>query len=457
MPPPIDSRNGEPPEFGASGGIPRTVFSPRPGGREPPRPQVSTEPRAAGLGALEGAEARPGVNRLVDAAADLFDLVVYLRGQNTKLETASLRDKSISLIKAFNRDALGKVGDKQIASFATYAISATIDDAVLAKPWGTESGWHHMTLVGALGGEKIGGDRFFEILEAAEQDPRRFKDLIEFMYICLSLGFRGRFGRERRQAFAELDAKRTRAFRVIEEQRGGLQDRLSLRWRGVDTVRKPVRDLIPTWLAAAASVLVCAGLFVLFLLLVGREGARAVEAVGTMPFRENGEKAEVVITRIALPTPREEVVTLPPRLDEVTIFLEEEIRDGLVEVEEDRGNVRIRLIGETMFGAGEATVLPGYMPTLERVATALNERPGDVVVEGHTDSVPISTARFPSNFHLSEARAQAVKDYMAPFLEAPDRMIVEPRGATVPIERNDTREGRARNRRVEILLIEDGE
>ena len=120
---------------------------------------------------------------------------------------------------------------------------------------------------------------------------------------------------------------------------------------------------------------------------------------------------------------------------------------------EDAQTITIRLTGEGMFGSGSDVLLDRYRPAIERVATALNEEQGDIMVTGHTDSIPIRTARFPSNYHLSVARAEAVESFMAGFLAEPDRMRVEGLADSEPIDTNQTADGRARNRRIEVVLV----
>ncbi|MEL6478034.1 MAG: type IVB secretion system protein IcmH/DotU [Pseudomonadota bacterium] len=438
------------------GAIPRTVFSPMPGGQPPPG--ISPLPRTSELGALEAESSRPGVNRLVDAAADLFDLVVYLRSQNTPVEIGPLREKAIALIDQFERRALSENEEANVVATARYAIAATIDDQVMSRPWGLDSGWQQRKIVDVLYGEVIGGEKFFEYLEAARKNPARFQHLIEFFYICLSLGFRGRYRRDRSSGGDGLEKHRKAAFATIEQQRGGaFADRLALRWRGVDTTRRPVRDLLPTWLLAALSAAMVAGLFVLFLYLMADHTAESEARVAALPpGTVDGQRVPVRIARLAAPTPPPEIKLKPPRLERVRTFLEPEIEEGLVEVFEDAGEVRIRLIGDGMFRSAEIDVLPRYLDVLERVAAALNDEPGDVVIEGHTDSIqPRKTAKYPTNQILSKARAEAVRDIILPSLAEPGRVTIEGYGATRAIAGNDTREDRARNRRVELLLIRD--
>jgi type VI secretion system protein ImpK len=90
---------------------------------------------------------------------------------------------------------------------------------------------------------------------------------------------------------------------------------------------------------------------------------------------------------------------------------------------------------------------------LERIAQALNQVEGGVLVVGHTDNVPIRSLRFPSNWHLSRARAQAVTKILSHHLELPERIQSEGRGSAEPLVPNDSPQNRARNRRVEITLL----
>lgn len=422
--------------------IPPTVVLPNPGGAAPHAATVIGGRIAASGSAFDATAARPGVNPLVDAASDLFDLVVYLQAQATPVDVVALRAKCIGLVGRFDAKASAAGVEPATAGVARYAIAATIDDQVMARPWGLESGWQHATLVGALYEEVIGGERFFEYLDEAIRDPGRYGDLIEFMYLCLSLGFQGVYRRKDRQG---LEAQRARAFEAIRARRGGFAQGLSLRWKGAETTRRPLREIAPLWLVTALSAAVAAGLFFLAVFATGGQTGRAVAAVADMT--PQGE-VEIVILDAPAPPP----APPPPEPQETRVrgFLQAEIDAGLVEVFEEAGQVRIRLTGDGMFASAQATLLPKFEPVIAKVADALNGEPGRVSVEGHSDAAPIRTARFPSNFHLSEARAQAVAAFMRPLLTRPDRIDVTGLGATHPIDRANPRG--AVNRRVEMVL-----
>ncbi len=99
-------------------------------------------------------------------------------------------------------------------------------------------------------------------------------------------------------------------------------------------------------------------------------------------------------------------------------------------------------------------MLDQFKPIAGRVAGTLDKEEGFIKVVGHTDNTPISRSnvRFPDNYHLSIERAKSVAALFKPFLAKPDRLQTDGKGETAPIADNKTPEGRAKNRRVEILI-----
>ena len=137
----------------------------------------------------------------------------------------------------------------------------------------------------------------------------------------------------------------------------------------------------------------------------------------------------------------------------LTELLEEEINEGKIDVETDGPTIIIKIRERGSFTSGSATLDPGFLPTLDTIGTALGEISGEIVVEGHTDNIPINSVQFPSNFALSAGRAVSVTSV---FLNDPnismDRLSVRGYGEVRPEDTNATRAGRARNRRVEIKI-----
>lgn len=123
-----------------------------------------------------------------------------------------------------------------------------------------------------------------------------------------------------------------------------------------------------------------------------------------------------------------------------------------VEVSYTSDGVRFRIDAPVLFGAGDTDINPNSHRILDILAGFLGRVPGDIQVEGHSDAQPISTARFPSNWELSAARAGSVARYFQGKGLSPERIAATGYGEFHPLAANDTPEGRGKNRRVEIYL-----
>lgn len=118
----------------------------------------------------------------------------------------------------------------------------------------------------------------------------------------------------------------------------------------------------------------------------------------------------------------------------------------------DRG-LTLSLVGSAAFDSGKADLKPEFLPLLDAIATKLGGLENDISVEGFTDSDPINTVEFPSNWYLSVGRANEVRDYLEMKGISPERMIVVGYGETRPLYSNSTAEGKAKNRRVDIVVL----
>jgi chemotaxis protein MotB len=138
-------------------------------------------------------------------------------------------------------------------------------------------------------------------------------------------------------------------------------------------------------------------------------------------------------------------------------MLAQEIKQGLLDVETEQSKIIIRIQEKGSFPSGRATLNPGFYEVISKITEVIAKTPGEIIVAGHTDNVPISTARFRSNWELSSARAVTVVHAMLtnPKIDA-ERILVEGHADSNPIASNGDSAGRAKNRRVE-LIIERGE
>jgi len=145
---------------------------------------------------------------------------------------------------------------------------------------------------------------------------------------------------------------------------------------------------------------------------------------------------------------------LVPSLQYLTAQLKNEIESGKMRISLEARGLVVSLRQATFFPSGEDTIDPATYSSLQKVATAICQLPNPVRLEGHTDAIPIHTARFRSNWDLSAARAIAVLDLLTTRFNVPlQRLAIAGYAETIPIAANDTEEGRARNRRVDIVIL----
>ena len=154
------------------------------------------------------------------------------------------------------------------------------------------------------------------------------------------------------------------------------------------------------------------------------------------------------------PPPPQGSGDLAGSLASLTQDLKPEIQAGKVKVELQARGLVISLREAAFFPSGDDTLLPSADSSLEKIAAALEKLPNAVRLEGHTDSIPIHNPRFRSNWELSAARAIAMLELFVSRFRIPSaRLCIAGYADTVPVESNDTPEGRSHNRRVDIVIV----
>lgn len=413
----------------------RTIVKPQ------PRHAPAAGAASSGGGAV-AAESVPtdlshlaALNPLVAAATPLLLLAARLRGLVQPTDAAALRTAAGEAVRRFDADARAAGSSAETVLGARYVLCTALDEAVANTPWGVQSGWNKQSLLVQFHNETWGGEKVFQLLARLAQDVPAHRPLLELIYCILALGFEGRY-RVIDNGRAQLDAVRQRLADLIRKDRPALEADLSPHWRGAGLVGKSLEHAVPLWIAGAAMLL---------LLSVAWFGARVI-----LGQRSDSTYAAVAALRApGVPTPPPAAIAATPRLAR---FLEPEIREGLVTVTDEADRSTVRLRGDSFFASGSADPMPRTQPVLARIAHALSEVQGAVLITGHSDNVPIRSLRFPSNFQLSTARAEAVRAALAVTV-APQRMRAEGRADAEPVAANDTADGRAQNRRVDIVLF----
>lgn len=155
-------------------------------------------------------------------------------------------------------------------------------------------------------------------------------------------------------------------------------------------------------------------------------------------------------------TPAPEAIQLLPSLKQLSETLKKEIDAGVLEVRMERRGLVISLREASFFPPGDDRIQERTLPTLQVIAAEIRKHGNPIRLEGHTDSIPIRTARFRSNWELSAARGIATLELFATKFEIPRaRMAIAGFADTAPVASNDTPEGRNRNRRVDIVILNE--
>jgi type VI secretion system protein ImpK len=390
-----------------------------------------------------------GQNPLNASAATLFSLVSRIRNRAQHPDPDALRRSVVAEVRAFEARALHEKIDPAAIKVARYAICATLDDVVLNTPWGGASQWSQQSMVATFHRETVGGDRFYDLLARLEKDPATNIDMLEFLHMCLSLGFEGRL-RVSQDGRDKHNDIRAGLARIIRTQRGDLDRALSPHWVGIDAPHRALSAWKPFWISVGAVAAMLVGGFLTLSYLLGNQSQNVI---GQLSVLDPGGVAtmERRAPPVVAPAPANDTL-----LKQVKEFLKPEIDEGLVTVLTDANAITIRIAGNGMFRSASDALVPSFKKPLDRVATALLETKGPIIIAGHSDSSPISSRRFKSNMQLSLARAEAVRKTVSPVFSAQaGRLQAEGRSDAEPIASNKTRAGRAKNRRIEIVLVRE--
>jgi type VI secretion system protein ImpK len=401
------------------------------------------------------ANATVGRDALTAAAAPLLQLMGRLHNTANPPDSGDLREWTVRQLGIFGQEAGERSVEPDQLRAAHYALCVSLDDVVLNTPWGNGGGWRTQPLVATFHREAAGEERFFELLRQMCNNPRKSLPVIKLMYLCLSLGFVGRY-RASRTGLADIKRIREEVYAIILRQEKAPSPELAPHVKGVSAPYRPTSVHVPLWVAASAGLGVVAAVFAWFAIsLNGHSDALQARARDVAPAR----MPDIARVPIAETRPAARLPSVPPEptaLDRLRASLRPEIERGLAEVIGTAAQPLVRVAGSGLFAPGSATVQSASRPLLNRIGQALGGEPGRVRVIGYTDDQATRTIAFPSNAQLSAARAQAASAIIAAGLGDASRVSFEGRADAEPIATNATPEGRERNRRIEIVLSRQG-
>jgi len=189
------------------------------------------------------------LNALVDAASDLLSEVVRLKHSDTREDLSVLHARLTSALKLFEAQALHSGIEESQVMTARYLLCTVVDEAVVTTPWGSSSDWSQMSLLSRVHNETFGGERFFKLLEQLSKNPVKHLPLLELIYLCLALGFEGKY-RVQGRGVLELEDIRDALYRQIRQLRGDVSRELSPHWEGLNDQRRNRVRIVPAWTLA---------------------------------------------------------------------------------------------------------------------------------------------------------------------------------------------------------------
>jgi len=382
-------------------------------------------------------------NALVGGALSLLSLVAQLRNSSSHNDVPGLRNAIINEIKTFDSKARQSGCPADQVQTARYALCALLDEVVLNTPWGCDSIWSTQGMLITFHKESWGGEKVFQVLNNIIAQPGTYFNLLELFYYCLSLGFEGKY-KIQEQGQNKLNDIRENLFQVIQRQKGEYERDLSSHWQGITDKRNALSRYIPLWVVGTITAAILTVIFIGFLYAINHSAGTEISQ--QYQIRDALNVKPIVVKKLSPYT----AIAKVPVIDEIRQFLATEIAQKKVVVLDDNGQSIIRILAKNFFASGNNKVQSKYLPLMDKISQALELVSSQITVVGHTDNIPIFTVRFPSNWVLSQARAQAVADILLRNKYHKGKVNAEGRADTQSLVANDSAVHRAMNRRVEI-------
>lgn len=219
-----------------------------------PSPAFLANAGANGTGylAVNAALDVPHINPVLAAAHELLQEAARLTTQFEERDPLALRESLVNGLHEFERRCAQREVDEENRLYARYVLCTVLDELVIKTPWGNSGYWSKQSLLAQFHGETKGGEKFFQLLEHLQLHPAKYLYVLELMYVCMGLGFEGRF-RLVERGYLEIERLRDNIFQIIRLQRGEPERQLSQHWRGFESNKKPLMRQLPIWVVAAVT------------------------------------------------------------------------------------------------------------------------------------------------------------------------------------------------------------
>lgn len=449
--------NGDDP-FGLENDAGRTRIRPVRRNTQQPAQGGYAQPAPAQTG--PGIEARlrdprANDNPFIGAYAPLLGLAPELERATAPEAPDVLRTRLLDNLTYARDNAVAAGVPLTRADQGAWFVAALLDDVALNTPWGASSGWPRMPLVASMYGNVDAGERFFDLVEDLMRYPERDPQLMELAFMCLSLGFRGKHRVSGPAGEAALTQLRNQLARLMRD-REAEDAPIAPHWQGVVADDAPPRFVVPLWSIGLMAIALITAIYVGLGMRLSNKGEQLFTLASVLPPPDRAEIFRPIIETVDAPK-----LTLEPLILElVPLFTAAAPPETAAALKgsEDVSVAVLNIQGANpeLFRSAKADINSGYGPLIDAIAKIIVENQefiGQIRVIGHTDSVPVQRSNpFQSNQGLSEARAKTIADMLVAAGVPPGLITSAGKAATEPVADNATREGRARNRRIEIVL-----
>lgn len=206
---------------------------------------------------------KAGLNPLADAAGPIFSIIGKLEALTGKPDLESLRKELTEEVNQFHENIKPHGYHAEYTIVCRYILCATIDDIVSKQAWTTKEDWTHYSLLSAFNQDTQHHEKFFTILERALSEPAYYIDLMELIYVCLSLGYQGMYqGSE--EKVTKLEQVTNNLYKHIRNHRGNFTKVLSpspvKAARAFSNIRPPTK--------ASLLILLCTTAFIVMTIFI---------------------------------------------------------------------------------------------------------------------------------------------------------------------------------------------
>ncbi|MFY0633357.1 MAG: type IVB secretion system protein IcmH/DotU [Vannielia sp.] len=387
-------------------------------------------------------------NPIVASCASLLVLFGRLRSQVVDMHAVPLMQHVTEEIEAFEERMLERGVDQTDALIAKYCVCGLADDVVQNLPGTDRSVWLQYSMSARFFNKRTAGVGFFQEVDKALQNPIHKYHLLELMLICLQLGFEGQY-RAMQGGDVKLQQTKRGIYEALRRVKARGDDDISPRWKGIELAARRSFTKVPVWAYAILASAILAGGYFGMRLMLTTEGNELTTEMRELHPREMIE----LVRRTAGPVTPPPLPAAPPDTSQFDRLAEAFAGNDAITVEIKGDFIIVKLDNSILFDSGKADVKEAFIPLGEEIAQVLEAEPGPIRFIGHTDSDKLSgRGKYKNNFELSVARAKSVAGVITPLLSDGERVEVDGRGEDEPIASNDTSEGKALNRRVEIMI-----